>query len=163
MTQYQGKEELVVLEGINDTKIEIKKNFLQEVRYGKYIIHSIAGVLAQTAGNYGIIFIARHPIEIMRISEVHTAAGTDAGAVTLDVKKASSGTAIASGTTLLASTFSLKSTADTPIVKEGVGLASDRILKENDRIGLVVSGTLTDLSDVCITIYYKELNQGYIR
>jgi hypothetical protein len=156
-------------EQLNDPKyeendgIKIEPNFLETVRYGKFISHTLQGTAPQTAGNYGIIFIARHPIEIMRISEVHTAAGTDAGAVTLDVKKASSGTAIASGTTLLASTFSLKSTADTPIVKEGVGLASDRILKENDRIGLVVSGTLTDLSDVCITIYYKELNQGYIR
>ena len=98
-----------------------------------------------------------------RITETHAVAGSDAGAVTLDVKKAGSGVAIASGITLLSSTFNLKSTANTPIVKEGVNLSSDRILIEGDRIGLVTSGTLTALSDVHITIYYKEINQGYIR
>jgi hypothetical protein len=144
-------------------KIEIKKNFLEEVRYGKYVEHSISGTLAQTATNYGFIFTARHPIEIMRITEVHGTAGTDASAVTLDVKKVSSGTALSSGTTILSSTFNLKSTANTPVVKEGGSLSSNRKLIENESIGLVVSGSLTSLSDVCITIYYKELNQGYIR
>ena len=161
MTQYQEPTTESEKEYIGD--IEIKRNFLQDVKYGKYIIHSIAGALAQTATNYGIIFTARHPIEVLRVTESHAVAGTNAGAVTLNVLKAGSGVAIASGVNLIASTFNLKGTANTPIVKEGVGLASDRILKENDRIGLVVSGTLTDLSDVCITIYYKEINQGYIR
>lgn len=132
-------------------------------RYGKYITHSVYGTTAQTATNYGIILIARHPIEIMRITETHAVAGSDVGAVTLDVKKAGSGVAIASGTTLLSSTFNLKSTANTPVIKEGMDLSSSRVLIEGDRIGLVVSGTLTALSDVHITIYYKELNTGYIR
>lgn len=146
-----------------NSQIEIKKNFLEEVRYGKYITYSINGATAQTATNYGIIYVARHPIEIMRVTETHKVAGSDAGAVTLDVKKASSGVAIASGTSLLSSTFSLKSTANTPVTKEGFNLSVNRLLKENDRIELVVSGTLTSLSDVNITIYYKETNQGYIR
>jgi len=136
---------------------------LETFKYGKYITHSVYGTTAQTATNYGIIFTARHPIEVMRITETHAVAGSDAGAVTLDVKKAGSGVAIASGITLLSSTFNLKSTANTPVTKEGVNLSNDRILIEGDRIGLVVSGTLTALSDVHITIYYKEINQGYIR
>lgn len=151
-------------------KIEFKKdvntehkNFLEVVRYGKYITHSIYGATAQTSANYGIIFVARHPIEIMRITETHKVAGSNAGAVTLDVKKAGSGVAIASGISLLGSTFNLKSTANTPVTKEGFNLSVNRLLKENDRIELVVSGTLTDLSDVNVTIYYKETNQGYIR
>jgi hypothetical protein len=136
---------------------------LETFKYGKYITHSVYGTTAQTATNYGIIFTARHPIEVMRITETHAVAGSDAGAVTLDVKKAGSGVAIASGITLLSSTFNLKSTANTPVTKEGINLSNDRILIEGDRIGLVVSGTLTALSDVHITIYYKEINQGYIR
>ena len=132
-------------------------------RYGKYITHSVYGATAQTATNYGIIFVARHPIEIMRITETHAVAGSGAGAVTLDVLKAGSGVAIASGTTLLSSTFNLKSTANTPVIKEGVDLSSSRVLIEGDRIGLVATGTLTALSDVHLTIYYKEINQGYIR
>ena len=151
-------------------KIEFKKdvntehkNFLEVVRYGKYITHSVYGATAQTATNYGIIFVARHPIEIMRIIETHAVAGSNAGAVTLDVKKAGSGVAIASGISLLGSTFNLKSTANTPTIKEGLNLSSSRLLKENDRIELVVAGTLTALSDVNVIIYYKETNQGYIR
>lgn len=150
-----------------DKNIQTYNESLREnaytIRYGKYIEHSIYGADAATAGNYGIFFIVRHPIEIMRITESHVVAGTNAGAVTLDVKKAGSGVAIASGTTLLSSTFNLKSTANTPVIKEGMDLSSSRVLIEGDRIGLVVSGTLTALSDVHITIYYKELNTGYIR
>jgi len=144
-------------------ELKITPNFLETVKYGKYIQHSIYGATAQTAANYGFIFTTRHPIEIMRITEVHSVAGNDAGSVTLDVKKVPSGTAIASGVTLLSSTFSLKSTANTPVIKEGVSLSINRQLKENDSIGLVSSGTLTTLSGVCVTIYYKELNSGYIR
>lgn len=140
---------------------DVKQN-AENFRYGKYISHSISGILAQTATNYGTIFIARRPIIIMAIIENHDVAGTNAGAVTLDVKKAGSGVVIASGSSLLSSTFNLKSTADTPVIKEGVELANNRTLKPYDRIGLVVSGTLTDLSDVNITIYYKDINQRQI-
>jgi hypothetical protein len=136
---------------------------IETFKYGKYITHSLFGTTAQTAANYGIIFTARNPIEILRITETHSTAGSDAGAVTLDIKKAGSGVAIASGVTLLTSTFNLKSTANTPVIKEGVNLSANRVLKEGDRIGLVSSGTLTALTDVQITIYYSEINQGYIR
>ena len=157
----------------NEIKFEKEKNAynpnseigqgIETFKYGKYITHSLFGATAQTSSNYGIMFIARHPIEILRITETHSTAGSDAGAVTLDVKKAGSGVAIASGITLLTSTFNLKSTANTPVIKEGVNLSANRVLKEGDRIGLVASGTLTGLTDVQITIYYSEINQGYIR
>jgi len=156
----QDKEKII---GMDGNEIKIEKSFLETVKYGKYITHSLFGTTAQTATNYGIIFVARHPIEIMRITETHSTAGSDAGTVTLDVKKAGSGVAIASGTTLLTSTFNLKSTANTPVYKEGKNLSINRKLKEGDRIGLITSGTLTSLTDVQITIYYSETNQGYIR
>ena len=54
-------------------------------------------------------------------------------------------------------------TKGAPVIKEGVNLSINRRLKEDDRIGLVASGTLTGLTDVQITIYYSEINQGYIR
>jgi len=156
----QDNEKII---GIDGNEIKIEKSFLETVKYGKYITHSLFGTTAQTATNYGIIFVARHPIEIMRITETHSTAGSDAGTVTLDVKKAGSGVAIASGVTLLTSTFNLKSTANTPVYKEGKNLSINRKLKEGDRIGLITSGTLTSLTDVQITIYYSETNQGYIR
>ena len=156
-------EDKEIIIGIDGKEIEIEKNFLETVKYGKYITHSLFGTTAQTAANYGIIFIARHPIEIMRITETHSVAGSSTGTVTLDVKKAGSGVAIGSGATLLTSPFNLKSTANTPVYKEGQDLSANRKLKEGDRIGLVASGTLTSLTDVQITIYYSEINQGYVR
>ena len=61
----QDKEKII---GIDGNEIKIEKSFLETVKYGKYITHSLFGTTAQTATNYGIIFVARHPIEIMIIS-----------------------------------------------------------------------------------------------
>ena len=127
---------------------------------GFYFTVSLGGVLAQTAANFGFVFTARHPLEILRICEIHETAGTDAGAVTLDVVKCTSGTAISSGTSILAATFNLKSTANTPINKEGLSLNSYRRLKENESLALKTTGTLTALAGVCITIYCQNFGKG---
>jgi len=132
---------------------------------GDYILKRANGDLAQDADQYGVIFIARHPIEILRVSEVHSTAGTDGSAVTLDVEKLTGTTAPGSGATILGSTFDLKSTANTVVNKETINLVSGlgRILQEGDRLALVDTGTLTALTDVCVTIYYKTAGQGDYR
>jgi len=132
-----------------------------ENKDGFYFSITIPGTSAQTAVNFGYIFTARFPIEILRVTEVHETAGTDAGAVTLDVLRVPSGTAIGSGTSILASTFNLKSTAATPVYKQGLNLSSTtRRLKENESLALKTSGTLTALADVCVTIYYQNYGRG---
>jgi len=154
-----------------EIKFEIEKNIFSEysqllnklnlidTKYGKYITHSIPTSNAASTLNYGVIFIARHPIEIIRISETHAVASASAS---LNIEKLEQGQALTLGTSLLTTAFDLTTTANIPVVKEGKDLIANRKLRENDRIGLVISGTLTGLSDLCITIYYKEILQDYI-
>ncbi len=127
---------------------------------GFYFTFRLGGALAQTAANYGYVFTARHPVEILRISEIHETAGTDAGAVTMDVLKVTSGVAIGSGTTILVAAFNLKSTAATLVFKQGVNFTSNRRLKENESLAFKTSGTLTDLAGVCVTIYFQNYGRG---
>jgi len=131
-----------------------------ENKDGFYFTFRLGGTNAQTSGNYGYVFTARNPVEILRVAEVHETAGTDAGSVVLDVLKVPSGTAIGSGTSMLASTFDLKSTADTPVIKEGTALSAYRRLKENESLALKTTGTLTSLAGVCVTIYCQNYGRG---
>jgi len=141
-----------------DSQLLNKLNLI-DTKYGKYITHSIPISNAASTLNYGVIFIARHPIEIIRISETHAVASASAS---LNIEKLEQGQALTLGTSLLTTAFDLTTTANIPVVKEGKDLIANRKLRENDRIGLVISGTLTGLSDLCITIYYKEILQDYI-
>ena len=159
------------MEKETEIKFETEKNIFSEdiqllnklnlidTKYGKYITHSIPKSNAASTLNYGVIFIARHPIEIIRISETHAVASASAS---LNIEKLEQGQALTLGTSLLTTAFDLTTTANIPVVKEGKDLIANRKLRENDRIGLVISGTLTGLSDLCITIYYKEILQDYI-
>jgi hypothetical protein len=138
----------------------IKNQDIQNKDGNEITVH-LAGTLAQTAANYGVFFIANRPIEIMKIKEVHTVAGNDAGAVTLQIEKLTGTTALDSGSTILTTAFNLKSTANTVVSYEGQGLTTSRQLVENDRLALKDAGTLTNLEGVCVTIYYKYLGQGH--
>lgn len=142
---------------------ELLDSIYVTVKDGIYITASIYGATAATAANYGVILIPRFPIEVLRITEVHETAGSDAGAVTLDVLNVDSGTAIASGNSMLVATFNLKSTANTPVYKQSVDLNGYRVLDETQRIALKTSGTLTDLAGVHITIYAKPYGRGQYR
>jgi hypothetical protein len=75
-------------------------------------------------------------------------AGTDAGAVTAAVKKAPSGTAIASGTALHSSTFNLKGTAATNQTLTLSTTSADLDIAVGDSIGVDLTGTLTSATGV---------------
>ena len=141
------------------------KDFIQlENKDGNEIMVSLPGALSATATNYGVFFIANRPIEIMKIQISHTTAGTNAGAVTLQIEKLTGTDALDGGTELLKTAYDLKGTANTVISYSGyAGLTDARILKEGDRLALKDSGTLTDLAGVCVTIYYKYANNGHYR
>lgn len=130
---------------------------------GFYLTVNLFGDEAQTAANYSHFFTARYPVEIMRVSEVHATAGTDGSAVTLDVQKLTGTTAPGSGTSILSSTFNLKSTANTVVTKEGSALSSARVLSEGDRLCITSSGTLTAVASVSVTLYCKSPNRGDYR
>lgn len=105
-------------------------------------------------------------LEIIGVLEKHTVAGTDVGAVTLDVVKVLDGSAISTGITMLKTPFNLKSTANTSVYKEGVDLstaAQIRYLQIGESVAFKVTGVLTALAGVHVCIYYKPVNNGSYR
>lgn len=67
-----------------------------------------------------------------------------AASATLDVKKVPSGTAVASGTTLLSAAFALDGTTATNQVGALTATAADRDLAAGDALGSDVTGTTTN-------------------
>ena len=128
-----------------------------------YITVNLEGDSPQTAGNYGRFFVARYPIEVLRVTKIQETKASNAGAVTLDVKKVPDATAISGGVSILATPFNLKSADNTVVIKEGVNLNGNRILKEKESLALVSTGTLTDLTGVQVTVYFKFANRGSYR
>lgn len=125
------------------------------------VVHS-AGANAAIADTF--IFTAIDAdYEVVSVVEVHDAAGTDGSAVTLDLLRCASGTTIASGTSVLGSTFNLKSTADTPVAKEisdgGLAASPTRIVLEGESLGLNFAGTLTALTGIAVTVTLKPVTR----
>lgn len=108
------------------------------------------------------VFIADRAYHVQEVRESHAVAGNDAGAVSCDVKKATGTTAIASGTTVLGSTFDMKGTANTVVTKSrsngGVLSTPVATLAAGDRLGLDYTGTITTLAGVCFTIVLIPVN-----
>ena len=108
-------------------------------------------------------FIARQPCEVLWVAESHIVAGTDAGSVTMDIVKLTSGQAVASGVSILTAEFDMKSTANTPVQKQGKDLANTRQLKNGERLALDFTGKLTALEGVQVTLYLKNLARGHYK
>ncbi len=116
-----------------------------------------------TSPNVGV-FTADADCEIVSVEERHETLGTNGSAVTLDVVKASSGTAMASGTSLLASTFNLKATINTTVKKtisNGgiVQTVSGRVILAGQCVGVNFGGTLTAVTGVSVTIILRRLRR----
>jgi len=131
-----------------------------ENKDGFYVVHSL--VSAATAGNYGVIFTALHPCELMMVAESHTAAGTNGSAVTLQIEKLLPSYALDAGAEMLATGFNLKSMVDVPVIKEGSDLINRQLLP-GDRIALKDTGTLTAVAGVQVTLYFKRSGKGDYR
>lgn len=93
-------------------------------------------------------FVAPRGYRVKYIIGRVTAAGTNGSAVTAAVKKAPSGTAIASGTALHSSTMDLKGTADTNQVLTLSTTSTDLDIAAGDAIGIDFTGTLTSATGV---------------
>lgn len=108
-----------------------------------------------------VVFIADRAYTVEAVYESHATAGTDAGAVSLDVKKATGTTAIASGTTVLGSTFDMKGTINTVVSKTrasgGVVSTAVATLAAGDRLGLDYTGVITALAGVAVTVVLQPV------
>lgn len=95
-----------------------------------------------------VAFVATRAYRVKGITARVETAGTDAGAVTAAVKKAASGTAIASGTALHASTINLKGTAATNQSLTLSTTDSDLDIDAGAAIGIDFTGVLTAATGV---------------
>lgn len=107
------------------------------------------------------IWLADADAEIVFAAEIHETLGTDGSAVTLDVVKVADGTAVGSGTSLLASTFNLKATVNTRQSRSlSAGtLATDRIIYAGQTLGLNFAGTMTSVTGVHVTVVLNRLRR----
>lgn len=98
------------------------------------------------------VFIAPFDLTLKAIYEAHATAGSDAGAVTLQIERLQGTEAIGSGDNVLTTAFNMKATADT--VQTGVLTVTT--MSQGDRLALNYTGTLTDLANVAVTIKYED-------
>lgn len=110
------------------------------------------------------VFIADTDYELVKVQEVHETLGTDGSAVTLDIKKCTTTQASASGTTMLSSTFNLKSTINTVVTKSKgtTGLTAtmaNRRIAVGNRIALDFSGTMTSVTGVLVQLWLIRLRR----
>ena len=87
------------------------------------------------------IFVADQDYEILDVRETHSIAG--ASSSTLDVGISASGTAPASLTTSLSSTFALDSTVNTPVQATLTSTLAARKMDKGDQISLNFTGTVS--------------------
>lgn len=102
--------------------------------------------------------------EIEEVAEVHEVLGTDASAVTLDIKKATGTQAAGSGTTMLASTFNLKATINTIVRKNKTigGLTAtkaNRRITAGQRLVLDFTGTMTAVAGVHVDVWLQAIRR----
>lgn len=130
-----------------------------ENKDGFYVTANLVDTLSQTAANYGIIFIACRPCEVLEIREVHGTASTSG---TVNVEKLTGTTAKGADLAICVAAFSTAGTANTVLTKVGTSL-QNRQLAAGDRLALVSGGTLTNGKDLQVTIYLKPLGKGDYR
>jgi hypothetical protein len=101
-------------------------------------------------------FIAPFDLTIKSIDYIHGTAGSDGGAVTVQVERCQGTEAIGSGDDLLSATFNGKGTANT--IQNGALTATtaNLTLSKGDRLGVDFTGTLTALANVAITFTYQK-------
>jgi hypothetical protein len=102
-------------------------------------------------------------MEVFWVAESHTIAGTDAGAVTLDIEKLTGTQAPGAGTSILATTFDLKGTINTVVQKQGLDLSTARQLVNGNRLCLKLAGTTTAVAGCQVTLHCKYLARGHYK
>ncbi len=117
--------------------------------------YTLFGTQSATSGNYSTFFTAPFPMVVNQITEVHTAAGTDGSAVSLNVEKLTGTTAPGSGTVVTTSAFNLKGAINTVVAKtySGGQLSPGTVqLDTGNRLALKLTGTPTSVANVTVTL-----------
>lgn len=117
-----------------------------------YLSHTIYGDTTTVATNYGVFFIAPMKCVLTKAYEVHQGAGSAAGAVTVTIEKLTGTQALDAGVVMLDSAFNLKGTANTVQTGTITKIMANSALATGNRLALRDVGTLTDVSNVTITL-----------
>lgn len=117
-----------------------------------YIHHTIYGTDAATATNYGVFWIAPFDCTITEVREAHQTAGTDAGAVSLNIEKLTGTQALDAGVATLATAFNLKGTINVVNTGSLTTTLADLRLSRGDRLAMDDAGTLTAVANVTVII-----------
>jgi hypothetical protein len=104
-------------------------------------------------------FVANRDYRVMAIRQVHSTAGTNGSAVTLDVKKSTSTQAAASGTTMLSTTFDMKASINTVRLGTLTSTDADLRLAPGDRMSIDYTGTLTALAGVVVVVTLQAVER----
>lgn len=117
-----------------------------------WVHHTIAGTAAATAGNYGVFFIAPFACVLTSFREVHQTAGTDVGAVTLQLEKLTGTQALDAGAAMLSTALSLKATINSVQTAILTVTKANRNLSLGDRLAMKDAGTLTAVANVTVVL-----------
>jgi len=118
-----------------------------------YVNRQAAGAQAVEA-----FFTADEACEVVAASESHSAKETTAPTMTIDIVKEASGDAAGTSTTsVLATTFDGKGTADTPQRKAGSATLANKQLAKGDRLSFKPEAAGTELTGVIITVELKYI------
>ena len=129
-------------------------------KYGQDRTEVFRGTSPATAANFSTFWNIINGVEVTKVAVSFTAASTSG---TLQIEKLEGTTAPGSGTNILTSAFSLAGAANTVVTKVTRDMNSSRVFYPGDRMAFVDGGTLTNLTDLVVTIYYKPLGRGDFR
>lgn len=129
-------------------------------KYGADRTEVFRGTSPATAANYSTFWNVINGIEVTKVSVSFATASTSG---TLQIEKLEGATAPGSGVNIFRSAFSLSGTANVVTTKTTRDMNASRVFYPGDRMAFVDAGTLTNLTDLVITIYYKPLGRGDFR
>ena len=129
-------------------------------KYGLEHHFQLTGVTAAVATNYSVFFNVLNPIELVLIEVSYTVTSTSG---TLQLEKLTGIAAPGTGTAILDATINLAATANTLITRTQRDMTSARVFERGDRIAFIDGGTLTNLTDLVVSIYYKPRGRGDFR
>ena len=113
------------------------------------VSYLLSGTAPATAARYERIWIAPAKCVVDSVEATWSAASSSG---TLNIEKVPSGTAQDSGTDLLSATISTAGSADTTTAGTLSTTQATVELAAGDSLALVNSGTLTSLTDLCVTV-----------
>lgn len=101
-------------------------------------------------------FTADQAYTVVAIDEIHSTAGTDAGAVNVMPRKATGTQSPSAGVALLTGSFDLKGTINTRVAGTLTATSADLDLAAGDRLCADITGVITAVAGVCMTVVLKR-------